>query len=56
MEHDDTERFSGNFHYFVWVVSEIGLHAKCLVFGWWERTNVAIFHAQVYYYNMEKKN
>jgi len=38
MEHDDTETFSENvLAYLVWIVSEIGLHAKCLLFGWPKR-------------------
>jgi len=35
-------------HYFVWIVSEIGLHTKCFLFGWPRycgKTIVAIFHA-----------
>jgi len=36
MEHDDVETFSENLLalYFVWIVSDIRLHSKCLLLGW----------------------
>jgi len=45
-------------HYFVWIVSEIGLHAKCLLFGWpihvVGKTIVTIFHAGTLLLQSEK--
>ena len=36
MEHSTTLKLSPKtcLHYYVWIVSEIGFHAKCLFFGW----------------------